>query len=234
MMESTASKRIALFDWLKCWSLLSMIVYHAMFDLVYIFGVSAPWFSSQGAFVWQQSICWVFILVSGAVQPLSRKPWRHVLTLTLCAALLSLSTWVAMPQEFVVFGVLHFLALAALLSTLLAKALAQVPALPAAVISFLLFLLTYSVPYQRYDVPGLFWLGFPSQSFFSGDYFPLLPWLFLYWTGLFLWRGLAPKVQMPLQRMPCPMPVGWVSRNSLWIYLLHQPILMGVFMVIFR
>lgn len=38
--------------------MLSMILYHTVWDLVNLFHVSLPWYHSQSAFLWQQSICW--------------------------------------------------------------------------------------------------------------------------------------------------------------------------------
>lgn len=63
-MKST-STRCALLDELRGLDLISMMLYHGMWDLVYLFGVSAPWYGSWQGELWQQSICWVFLLLSG-------------------------------------------------------------------------------------------------------------------------------------------------------------------------
>lgn len=63
-MKST-STRCALLDELRGLDLISMMLYHGMWDLVYLFGVRAPWYGSWQGELWQQSICWVFILLSG-------------------------------------------------------------------------------------------------------------------------------------------------------------------------
>lgn len=71
------------------------------------------------------------------------------------------------------------------------------------------------------------------KDFFSTDYFPLLPWLFLFWVGYFL-HQLAGRAGMePLRRSVCP-PLGWMGRHSLVIYLLHQPVILGVLTMTFR
>ena len=61
-MKST-STRCALLDELRGLDLISMMLYHGMWDLVYLFGVRAPWYGSWQGELWQQSICWVFILL---------------------------------------------------------------------------------------------------------------------------------------------------------------------------
>ena len=57
----TQSKRIYWIDNARAAAMISMVVYHTMWDLVYLYGVNAPWFHSDAAFYWQQSICWTFI-----------------------------------------------------------------------------------------------------------------------------------------------------------------------------
>jgi len=68
-MKST-STRCALLDELRGLDLISMMLYHGMWDLVYLFGVRAPWYGSWQGELWQQSIRWVFILLSGFCLPL--------------------------------------------------------------------------------------------------------------------------------------------------------------------
>lgn len=65
-MKST-STRCALLDELRGLDLISMMLYHGMWDLVYLFGVRAPWYGSWQGELWQQSICWVFILRPASV-----------------------------------------------------------------------------------------------------------------------------------------------------------------------
>ena len=78
------------------------------------------------------------------------------------------------------------------------------------------------------------YLGFYPFGFFSTDYFPLIPWLFLFWAGFYL-HHLAERTAQglrPLRRSVCP-PLGWLGRNSLMLYLLHQPVIYGVLTVVF-
>lgn len=67
-------QRYGALDWIRGITLISMILYHGAWDLVYLFGVNWGWYRSEGAYVWQQSICWTFILLSGFCWALGRAP----------------------------------------------------------------------------------------------------------------------------------------------------------------
>ncbi|MEF9970348.1 MAG: heparan-alpha-glucosaminide N-acetyltransferase domain-containing protein [Ruthenibacterium sp.] len=248
-MEKPLSKtRIALFDIAKTIALVNMIAFHTLYDIVFIFGVSMPWFTSQGAFLWQQAICWTFILVSGAVFPYSRNPFSHGIILLWAGLLLTAVTFWVMPSERILFGILHCLGCAALISAFAYPLLRRVPPVLGTAVSFFAFLLTYSMPQGTLSlfgktlvtlpaawaqIPFLFPLGIVGADFFSSDYFPLFPWLFLYWTGLFLWRACEPKFGDTLRKMPQSRACKFIARHSLLIYLLHQPIVYGVLYLIF-
>ncbi|MBP3485343.1 MAG: DUF1624 domain-containing protein, partial [Oscillospiraceae bacterium] len=66
-------------------------------------------------------------------------------------------------------------------------------------------------------------LGFPQQGFYSTDYFSLLPWVFLFWTGYYLYR--LRRQEPPRLSLPAVTALG---RHSLLVYLLHQPVVYGV------
>lgn len=80
-------------------------------------------------------------------------------------------------------------------------------------------------------------LGFPMQGFFSTDYFSLLPWIFLFLAGLFLHRCLASAASGKVLRHPLfhlQVPVlNSMGRHSLLLYLLHQPVLYLVTLLLF-
>ena len=73
--------------------------------------------------------------------------------------------------------------------------------------------------------PWLFPLGFPQPWFASADYFPILPWTLLFLAGSYL------GVWARAGRLPsfcyrgCVPALRTLGRKSLWIYLLHQPVL---------
>ncbi len=225
-------------DTLRGLTLLSMIAYHGCWDLVSL-GAPWRWYDSYGAYLWQQSICWTFLLLSGFCFHLGRHRLRRGLLSFGGGLLVSAVTVLLMPEDRIFFGVLSLLGSAALLTIPLDGLFRRVPARLGLAGSFGLFLLTRLVPggalgfggtvlaylparLYRNDLTAC--LGFPPPGFFSTDYFPLLPWLFLFWTGYFLYR-LWPERERPALRLPVVTAMG---RHSLLIYLLHQPLLYGV------
>ena len=122
-------------------------------------------------------------------------------------------------------------------------------------------------------------LGFPYDSFYSTDYFPLIPWIFLFFSGYYTWKlilraaDLRQKasvryvserytseryaseqyasewytsarntsigrsnpdfpVRLPLLEKPKCRPLEFLGKNTLPVYMLHQPVLMAVFTLI--
>ena len=63
--QKAPAGRYALLDELRGLDLVSMMLYHACWDLVFLFDVNMRWYAGTPGRLWQQSICWVFILLSG-------------------------------------------------------------------------------------------------------------------------------------------------------------------------
>ena len=224
-------------DTLRGMTLVSMMVYHACWDLVYLFRQDWAWYRSFGAHLWQQSICWTFILLSGYCFHLGHHRLRRGLLSLGGGALVSAVSQVAGSP--IHWGVLTLLGAAALLTIPLDPLLRRLPARAGLAGSFCLFfllrevnqgylgfegaaLLTLPADWYQNSLTAL--LGFPGPDFFSADYFSLLPWLFLFWTGYFLYR-LRPEGEGREPRLPLVTTLG---RHSLVAYLLHQPLIYGV------
>ena len=237
-------RRYQVLDTIRGLALVSMILYHASWDMVYMFGADWPWYHGFAAHVWQQSICWTFILLSGYCWSLGRRQLRRGLTVFLCGALITAVTWFFMPGNLVYCGVLTLLGASSMLLVPLAPALERVPAQAGAAGSFLLFLVTRDVNAGFLGFEGMRFAalpaglyrdhltalpGFPPADFFSTDYFSLFPWFFLFLTGWFLFR-LRPEEVREIRRVPLVTAMG---RHSLLIYMLHQPVVYGLLWALF-
>lgn len=237
--------RYALLDELRGLDLISMMLYHACWDLMYLFGIKMDWYAGTLGQVWQQSICWVFILLSGFCVPFGRHTLRRGAVVFAAGAAVTAVTLLFMPESRVVFGVLTFLGTAMLLTGVLEPLLQKIPPAAGLAVSAALFALCCPVSSGWVDFGGwklllprrlyanhlTAFFGFYPEGFFSTDYFPLLPWLFLFWVGYFLHKVVGRSRMEPLRRSVCP-PLGWLGRHSLLQYMLHQPVIYGVFSVV--
>lgn len=248
-MATKEKVRLHLLDALRGFLLLHMIAYHGMWNLVYLFGVRAPWYRDTPGYLWQQFICWSFILLSGFCFLLSRNHLKRGLLVFGGGAVVSLVTCILMPQNRILFGILTSIGSCMLLMIPLEKLLRKLPALWGTVLSFGAFFLLRNCPKGTLGFEELVicqlpdslyrnhltaYLGFPHPQFFSTDYFSLLPWFFLFLTGFFLFRIFSEKGwnEKLFARGQLPL-LNFLGRNSLLVYLLHQPVLYGLGMLIF-
>ncbi len=246
--KKTMQARLHLIDEYRGFWIINMIAYHAIWDLVYIFGNNWTWFQSNWAFLWQQCICWSFIFISGFCWQMSRHNLKQGLQVFFAGVLITLATILVMPDSRVLFGVLTLLGSSMLLMIPLDGLLKKVHPLLGAIISFVIFLIVYPVndryfgfgKWKLLDLPAewyanLFttYLGFTEPLFFSTDYFSILPWFFLFMAGYFTYgvmQGCAYANRL-LAKSIC-LPLGWIGRNSLLIYMLHQPVVYGILYVL--
>lgn len=236
-------QRLYLLDELRGAAIILMVIYHMLFLLADVFhdmaGRTLLLFFSPA----QPFVAGLFILISGICCRFSRSNLKRGLLLSGVALLLTLSTFALTLfgiNELITFGVLHFLAISILLFVLFEKFLVKLPPLNQVLIFAALFVATANpllggergiglgrllLPFPQTNLFPLFALGLPSLSFSSADYFPLIPWVFLFFTGTAI--GLyAQKEQFPKVLSKSHVkPLQWVGRYSLWIYLIHQPVM---------
>ena len=239
--------RYSLLDLIRGLALVSMMAYHASWDLVYLFGVDWPWYHSEGAFLWQQATCWTFILLSGFCAPMGRSRYKRGLTVFACGWIITLVMKLFMPATPNLFGILVFLGSAMMIVHALRGVLAKLPPLPGAWLSFLTFIglrwinrgtigwgrLTLTLPEVLYRNDFTAFLGFPHSGFRSTDYFALLPWFFLFLTGYFIYR-LAEKKGWLAHLPDLQLPVlNLLGRYSLYVYMAHQPVIYGILWLVF-
>ncbi len=253
--ETSKIKRYHLLDGLRGLTLISMILYHGTWDLVYLYGFNWEWYQGIYAHIWQQSICWTFILLSGFCWSMGRHHLKRGLMVFGGGAIITLVTLIAMPENRVVFGVLTLLGTCMLLMIPIHKWLEKWnPWLGLAGSSFL-FVLTGNVnigylgfeSWKLIKLPEFLYhdlfttfLGFRQPEFFSTDYFSLIPWLFLFLAGYFLYRGLK-KMGMLDRNETMQKILGWkvpvlsfIGRHSLIIYMAHQVVLYVILQTIFQ
>lgn len=237
-------------DNIRAIAMISMIVYHAVWDLVYLYGMDWNWYRSDLAHLWQQSICWTFILLSGFCWSFSKNPMKQGIIVSGGGLIVTIVTLIFSYNSRVIFGVLNLIGASALILIPLKKYFEKLPPMAGFALMFLLFGVTYGIndrhlgffSLELLEVPlGIYknlftaFLGFPAFSFYSSDYFSLFPWIFLYFAGYFLYQmwkekriSLANCLNKKLPILTC------FGKHSLIVYMLHQPIICGILELTFR
>ena len=246
--DAKATGRVRLLDVIRGFSVVSMVLFHFCYDLRYIAGLNLPWFQGALQDVWRASISWTFLLVAGMMCSFSHSNFRRSAKYGAFALVIYLATTVAAVDDPISFGIIYCMAAC----TLVAAALGRIGLAPrgavAAAVLFVLFViclrlpsgfvgvapLAVRLPSALYSTELLSWLGFPGPRFVSGDYYPLLPYLFMYLTGM----SIGPAVRTRAASGDIPVvscaPLEWLGRHALLVYALHQPVLLALTMLVSR
>ncbi len=230
-LAAAPPQRVAWIDRARGAALVAMIVFHFSYDLVLLDLAAWP---VGGHWAWRgfaMAIAGSFIALSGvslqlaAGGGLNRRAFlRRLALLAGAAALVTLGTWAAMPYP-VTFGILHAIAVFSVLALPFLRAPTWAILLAAAAVLAAPGLLTG----PAFSHPLLYPLGLDPAPPPSFDYEPVFPWF----APMLL--GLAAARVLPVPRGPAAGDLlARMGRNSLVIYLLHQPILLGLLVALTR
>ena len=241
------AKRLQALDELRGLMLVFVMLYHLGYDLTTFFGVYMPWFWDWPVQSFRDGMVGTLMVISGMSCSLSRSNLRRGLRTLGIGMAITAATVLFAPSQSIWFGVLHCYGVCMILWAFFGGALSGLPGWTA-VLFGLLFALTRFVPMGALLLPTgilplspffyqsrfIFWLGFPHFSFTSADYYPLIPWAFLFLAGGVLgaqWK----KTGFPAWTIGGKFPVlAGIGRHTLMVYLVHQPILLVLLWVFFR
>ena len=228
-------RRYQIVDLMRGVAIALMIAYHFSFDLNYYGFIEQDFYEGRFWIGFRVIIVSLFLGLVGVSLVLAhargfrpRPYFRRLGILVACAALVSLGSWLMFPKSMIFFGILHFIAVASVLGLLFLRLHWLNLLLGAALVA-----IGISFAHPRFDQPGWQWLGLVTRKPVTEDYVPLLPWFGVVLIGIFLGRVLflRPGVSWladwrsahPLARLG-----SLAGRHSLLIYMVHQPILLGL------
>lgn len=220
--------RIWELDALRGLCILGMVAVHLVFDLQIPMGQAFAFVQNWGGVL--------FFLLSGLCATLGSRPVRRGAMVLgaglICTAVTLAGRALGMLPDYMVirFGVLHCLGACMLLWPVFRKLPVWLLAALGTGFGVLGIYLTQCV---MVEFPGFAWLGLLYPSYSSADYFPLLPYLGFFLLGAVLGRLLYAKKKSLLPQWETIWvfrALRWCGRHSLILYLLHQPLLMLLFL----
>ena len=239
-----SAKRLDTIDALRGVAIVWMTLFHFCFDLNQFGYLKQNFYTDPLWTVQRIFIVSLFLFCAGLGQAVAvsqaqsaQRFWKRWLQVAACALLVTAGSYWMYPKSFIYFGVLHGIALMLLIvrfTSSWGRWLWLAGAVAIAIKLIATYVHSYWAGADFLNEPAFNWLGFISRKPITEDYVPLLPWLGVMWWGMAAGQWMLANRQSWLkQALPVPAaPLAWLGRWSLSWYLLHQPVLIGVFMAL--
>lgn len=237
------SNRFWEIDCLRGFAVILMLGYHFLYDLDF-FGLADIELRSGTLLYIGRGSAFLFILISGTALSVSRsralssrspgktgenfsKYLKRGLRLFSMGMIITGITWIFFPGQYILFGILHFFGVSAVLAYPFLKYGKEN-------LLFGLFfaLIGFYLKERTFEFSTLLWTGFRPEGFTTLDYFPLFPWFGVLLAGIFLGTSLYKdgnrQFEVPeADKFLLPKLLSRIGKHSLFIYFIHQPLFLG-------
>lgn len=241
------SKRIELLDELRGFAILAMIVHHFFLDIGYVLGLNWGYTVFNRLCVFQPIFWGIFIIISGICSRLSLNCIKRGFIVLGAGLAVTLVTAVIMPLmgmdgAEIYFGILSCLGSCMIITGLLMPLIEKTKPIIGMIVCALLFAATYNITkgsllfglinFGETGTNIFAPIGLINSSFYSADYFSIIPWVFMFLFGAFMGKyakdGAFPRWTY---QNHCKA-LSFVGRNSLWFYLAHQPAIYALLYIV--
>lgn len=238
MLSVPVQRRSQALDAWRGLAIAAMVAYHFCYDLTYLGFAHFDFLADPFWLHARTLILSSFLLVAGISLVLAthdgvrrRSYLKRLGTLAGCATLISASSYFMFGPRWIFFGVLHFIAVASVLGL----GFVRRPRL-ALVVGIALIVLDRAFSHTVFDQPYLQWLGLMTFKPPTEDYVPLIPWFGVVLLGIALgnrvWlREPLPPLARWYSAQPLVRLLSLAGRHGLLVYMLHQPLLLGMLWV---
>lgn len=222
-------KRIWEIDFLRGVAILLMIIFHLVVDLADFYHYRLNYMSGFWYYVGKLSAV-MFLFLAGVSTRFNGQCLGHGIKILGWGMVVTLVTYVIYPSAYVRFGILHLIGTGLLLCYFLRNSFGWGKFLLA------LMLLIGGVFAKKMEVTQewLLPLGIAPAGFTSLDYYPIIPWGGVILLGSWAGSRIYKSPESIFKQEYNSNVLTYLGRRSLWIYLLHQPILLALLWVAFR
>lgn len=232
-------------DFLRGFAIILMIFFHILYDLNFFSIANFRIYSGIILYIARLSAS-IFVILAGISISISYsksknrvktndiilKFIKRGLKILFLGMIISVITWFYIPRGFVVFGILHFIGTSIILSLIFIRYrfINIIFGLFFIIVGFYLKSLTF-------DFNILIPLGFIPNNFWTIDYFPLFPWFGIFLIGISIGNIIYPDFKRKyeikdLSKNLLIKSFCFLGRNSLLIYFIHQPIIIGIITIL--
>ena len=238
--NSKKSSRYAFIDYLRGIALLLMFIYHFCFDLDYFNFIQTDFNNNPLWTNFRIIIVSLFLWLVGLSLWLATRTkinlpryLKRLSLLVIASALVSYSSYITFPKSYIFFGILQFILVASIVGLLFIRLYYS-----NLVLGLILIVIGTTYSHPIFNTSALQWFGLMTHRPITEDYVPFLPWFGVVLIGIFSaafifkeqgskwitarfsrWNDTNTKYQRHISCM---------GRHSLMIYLIHQPIFMGL------
>ena len=238
------NNRIELLDFLRGISLVYVMFYHLCYDLITVKGMNITFFGAAWFGFLHEAFLALLIIISGVCSSFSHDAVRRGAVLFFMGSIFTIMTDLFMHGQVAVFGALSFFGVMMMLCGLVKPIFRRIDWRILLAVSLILYFVTIDFAEEdgllhlfftdvRLPLPEdtqySYTIGIIPSGFYSSDYFPLIPNGFLYIAGEALSQPISErKLPKLFYSHLKTRAVNFIGRYSLWFYIIHQPIFLGI------
>ncbi len=225
-------KRFIELDLLRTLAFVLMVIYHTGYDLAHFYSWDIDVFHGEWKAL-QLVIASLFLFLVGVSSYVSgnRHIWKRLVRIGGAALLVSIVTYAIDAETYVRFGILHLIAVSALILPLLAPLRAWLIIPGVLLLCLHPFISSIDVP-----IPILLPFGIHADTLRTVDYYPLVPWfgvvLIGYGVGCLVYAQKLRETIRDTRSSQLLVLAASPGRHSLLLYLIHQPIIIAVLWIL--
>lgn len=223
VLHEVQYNRIWEIDLFRTIAILLMVIFHLVYDLNDYAGLKINYIS--GFWYWEGKVsALTFIFLAGISSGFSRNTIKRGIKVLVFAMAITAATYIFNKDQYIQFGVLHFLGTCMLLFPFLKKVNNK------ALLILAIAAALAAIPAKSIMAgTGLFIpLGIRYNGFATLDYYPLLPYISVFTLGIIAYKLFYYKKKSLFKFGYENKYISAISRNSLAIYLIHQPVIIAV------